>query len=90
MVLGHSLDTEGSFSGHVYDFRLWSRALSAADVAPGLKVRTRINASEYFCLWGAVLRGTQLVRTCPVGSWPLGNPSSGVEFSQSQTPNACR
>ena len=38
MVVGESLDFEGSLSGHVYDFRLWSRALTAADVAPGLKV----------------------------------------------------
>eukprot|EP00752_Nemacystus_decipiens_P002251 g2132.t2 len=37
LVVGDSLDTEGSLTGHVYDFRLWSRALTAADVAPGLK-----------------------------------------------------
>lgn len=42
MALGESLDTDGSFNGHVYDFRLWSRALTAADVAPGLKVRTSL------------------------------------------------
>lgn len=38
MVVGQSLDTEGSLSGHVYDLRLWSRALAASEVAPGLKV----------------------------------------------------
>lgn len=38
MVVGESLDTDGSLSGHVYDFRLWSRALTASEVAPGLKV----------------------------------------------------
>ncbi len=39
MLLGESLDTDGSLNGHVYDFRVWSRALATAEVAPGLKVR---------------------------------------------------
>jgi len=38
ILLGESLDTDGSLNGHVYDFRLWSRALATAEVATGLKV----------------------------------------------------
>lgn len=38
MVIGASLDIETTMDGHVYDFRLWSRALSATDVAAGRKV----------------------------------------------------
>ncbi|CAN0181713.1 unnamed protein product [Pylaiella littoralis] len=37
MVIGSSLDIETTMDGHVYDFRLWSRALSATDVAAGRK-----------------------------------------------------
>lgn len=43
MLLGESLDTDGSLNGHVYDFRLWSRALATAEVAPGLKVRNNLH-----------------------------------------------
>lgn len=39
MGLGKSLDADGNLNGYVYDFRLWSRALCAADVASGRKVR---------------------------------------------------
>lgn len=39
MMLGESLEVEGNFRGHVYDFRLWSRALTSAEVALGLKVQ---------------------------------------------------
>lgn len=39
MVLGKTLDGDRTLNGYVYDFRLWSRALCATDVAPGRKVR---------------------------------------------------
>lgn len=38
MVMGNSLESEESLDGYVYDLRLWSRALSAAEVAQGRKV----------------------------------------------------
>ena len=38
VFLGQSLDTDGIFQGHVYDFRLWSRALTVSEVATGCKV----------------------------------------------------
>ncbi|CAM9164819.1 unnamed protein product [Ectocarpus sp. 8 AP-2014] len=37
MVLGDSLDNVGTLNGHVYDLRLWSTALGAADVTMRLK-----------------------------------------------------
>lgn len=40
MRVGESLDIERAFSGHVYDFRLWSRALAPDEVASGFKVPT--------------------------------------------------
>lgn len=39
MVLGESLESEETLDGYIFDLRLWSRALSAAEVAPGMKVR---------------------------------------------------
>lgn len=39
IVLGDSLDNVGTLNGHVYDLRLWSTALGAADVTMRLKVR---------------------------------------------------
>lgn len=38
VVLGQSLDTDEILLGHVYDFRLWSRALTVSEVAAGRKV----------------------------------------------------
>lgn len=56
MEIGASVESETIFPGHVYDFRLWSRALTAADVAPGLKVRTYVYPWD-FSLAGACARG---------------------------------
>lgn len=39
MLLGGSLESEDTLDGYIYDLRLWSRALSLAEVAPGRKVR---------------------------------------------------
>lgn len=39
VFLGQSLDTDDILLGHVYDFRLWSRALTVSEVAAGCKVR---------------------------------------------------
>lgn len=38
VCLGQSLDTDDILLGHVYDFRLWSRALTVSEVAAGCKV----------------------------------------------------
>lgn len=38
-MLGASFDTEETLHACVYDFRIWSRALTVTDVAEGRKVR---------------------------------------------------
>lgn len=48
MLLGDSLDNVGTLNGHIYDLRLWSRALGATDVTTRLKVR-KMDSPGIFC-----------------------------------------